>query len=261
LLAEEVAKRHELEKLLDELEGRLAQVNQREQEFLAMLGHELRNPLAPITTSLCVMRRMKPDSQGVVQSRQIIERQIGLMVRLVDDLLDVSRISLGKIVLNRRHCELQAIIDLAVELAQPLLEKKRHVLTVELPEAPVSVYADPARLSQALANLLNNAAQYTDDGGRIGLSARVSGDRLALEVEDNGIGLTADQCEKVFDLFAQGQEPQDPGHGGLGVGLTLARTIIELHQGRVVASSEGAGKGSRFTIDIPLSRSEVQAGV
>lgn len=217
-----------------------------------MLGHELRNPLAPITTSLCMMRRLRCDEPGIIRSRQIIERQVSLMTRLVNDLLDASRISLGKIELECRQVALEDIINTAVELSRPLMDQHSHKLSVMMPDPAVRLHADPERLSQALANLLNNAAQYTDACGDIRLDTAVLGDHLILSVRDNGTGLLPEQRESIFDLFSQGSHSMAQAHGGLGVGLALARTLIELHQGQVHASSAGPGCGSQFTIRLPL---------
>lgn len=251
-LAAEIARRKHAEKLLQERERELALVDQNRQEFLAMLGHELRNPLAPITTSLCMMRRLRCDEPGIIQSRQIIERQVSLMTRLVNDLLDASRISQGKIELDCRKVSLASIVATAVELARPLLDQHHHKLSMQLPDTNVSLFVDPERLSQALANLLNNAAQYTEAQGDIQLSAAVLGGHLIFSVRDNGSGLQPGQQESIFKLFSQGNHSMNQAHGGLGVGLTLARTIIELHGGQVHASSAGPGCGSQFTIRLPL---------
>jgi PAS domain S-box-containing protein len=251
-LTRDVTDRVLLEQQLKERQEELAQAEQRKEEFLAMLGHELRNPLAPITTSLGVMRLQTDNTHTVIRSRQVIERQISLITRLVDDLLDISRITLGKITLRTETVQLESIVEHALELTRPLLDKLEHQLTVNLPEQPVSLHCDPARLSQALANLLDNAAQYTDIGGRIWLTAHVAGDELVLRVKDNGSGMRPDLRDRIFDPFIQGGNPLSHARGGLGVGLTLVRTIVELHGGQVQANSKGPGCGSEFIVRLPL---------
>ncbi|MGI4847119.1 MAG: sensor histidine kinase [Janthinobacterium lividum] len=255
-LATEVARRKLAESQLQECERILAFQDQQRQEFLAMLGHELRNPLAPITTSLCMMRLLKGDDVGMTHSRQIIERQVSLMTRLINDLLDASRISLGKMELDLQEIGLADVVALAVEMARPLLDQQKHRLTVDLPPDAVILRADRIRLSQALANLLNNAAQYTASQGQIRLEASVLGDDVIFTVMDNGEGLRPEQRESIFELFSQGSHSMTQARGGLGVGLALARTIIELHHGQVHASSAGPGCGSEFTARIPLHISE-----
>jgi PAS domain S-box-containing protein len=238
-----------------ELQSRLAQLaegDQRKDEFLAMLGHELRNPLAAISTSVELMRLCSNDPASVTRSREIVARQATLMSRLVDDLLDVSRISRGTIVLKMEEVLLGDIVERAVELARPLIDQRNHCLTLDLPAEPVLLSGDRARLVQVVANLLNNAAKYTDPGGNIGLSAQKDETELLLCVRDNGIGLTDDLRERMFEPFIQAKDDSGRSLGGLGLGLTLVRKLVDLHGGRIEARSEGPGQGSEFVVCLPL---------
>jgi signal transduction histidine kinase len=230
----------------------LADVDRRKDEFLAMLGHELRNPLAPVTTALQIMRIHENEPSRVARSREIVERQIEHMTRLIDDLLDVSRITRGKIELREQPLLLSAVIERAVESARPLIEERGHRVALDLPSEPVTFLADPARLSQVFANLLNNAAKYTDVGGRIWLRARVEENELVVGVKDDGPGLTKELQHHAFDLFMQGPQTRARAGGGLGIGLTLVRRLVELHGGTVEALSEGPGKGTEFVVRLPL---------
>jgi len=237
----------------------LAQIDRRKDEFLAMLGHELRNPLAPVTTALQIMRLHTGDQARVGRSREIIERQIEDMTRLIDDLLDVSRITRGKIELRRQAVALSAIVERAVETARPLIDARGHRLTLDLPAEPVTLLADAARLEQVLANLLNNAAKYTDVGGRIRVTARAAGQELTVSVEDNGPGLSPELRAHVFELFMQGPQTRARARGGLGIGLTLVRRLVELHGGTVEARSNGPGTGAEFIVRMPLGSVEASA--
>jgi len=230
----------------------LAEVDRRKDEFLAMLGHELRNPLAPVTTALQIMRIHDGEPTRVTRSREIIERQIAHMTRLIDDLLDVSRITRGKIELREQPLLLSSVIEQAIESSRPLIEERGHRISVDLPSEPVTFLADPARLSQVFANLLNNAAKYTDVGGRIWLRARVDGNDLVVGVKDDGPGLTQELRDYAFELFMQGPETHARARGGLGIGLTLVRRLVELHGGSVEALSDGPGRGAEFVVRLPL---------
>ncbi|HEX5000245.1 MAG TPA: PAS domain S-box protein [Terriglobia bacterium] len=231
-------------------EEELEQAARRKDEFLAMLGHELRNPLAPIGMAVEIIRKLPPDTARTASALDVIARQLSLLTRLVDDLLDVSRITRGKITLLTAPVELSAVVAQAVETSRPLIEGRGHELHVVVPEEPVRVQGDAARLSQVLSNLLNNAARYTPNGGRIGLTVDRQGDHAIVVVSDNGIGLTADMIERVFDLFAQ-LESRDRAQGGLGVGLTLVKRLVEQHGGEVEARSAGRGQGSQFIVRLP----------
>jgi signal transduction histidine kinase/ActR/RegA family two-component response regulator len=223
-------------------------------EFLAMLGHELRNPLAPILTALEVMR-----AKTVVDlehERQIVERQARHLVHLVDDLLDVSRVVEGKIELKKRRIALADVVATAIEMASPLLEKGRHDLRVDVSAHGLDVEADPMRLAQIVANLLTNAARYTERGGNVSLKAWQVGGDVVLRVEDTGIGIAPDQLERLFERFYQGVRRSDQAQGGLGLGLALVKSLIELHGGSVHAESAGLGKGSAFEIRLALAQGE-----
>ncbi len=219
-------------------------------EFLAMLGHELRNPLAPIVTALHLMRLR---AGGVAErERTIIERQVDHLVRLVDDLLDVSRITSGKVELRKKQIELGAAVATAIELASPLLERRKHHLTVTVPALGLVVNADSSRLAQVIANLLTNAAKYTEPGGQVSVAAARDGGEVVLRVRDSGTGISAEMLPKVFDLFVQERQSLDRSQGGLGLGLTIVRSLVALHGGTVAAESRGRGQGSEFTIRLPL---------
>jgi signal transduction histidine kinase/ActR/RegA family two-component response regulator len=227
------------------------EADRRKDEFLAMLGHELRNPLSPILIALEIMRRKNP--QIFEQERNIIERQLEHMVRLVDDLLDVSRITRGKVQLKRERIDPVAVLAKAVEMAAPLLERRSHHLELVSPPEPLLVEGDCARLAQVLANLLNNAAKYTDPGGRIRVSVSREGGHVVLSVRDSGTGIPPEVLPKVFELFVQDRQAIDRSQGGLGLGLAIVRSLVELHGGTVSAHSEGAGRGSEFVVRLPLA--------
>ena len=230
-------------------ETRALEADRRKDEFLAMLGHELRNPLAPILTALQLMRLK--GAQGNERERGVIERQVQHLVRLVDDLLDVSRITRGRVQLRQEPLDLKSVIARAVEIAAPLLEARAHRLDVRVPPQPLLVNGDGARLAQAFSNVLNNAAKYTEPGGQIFVHAGREGSEVAVRVRDTGIGIGPQMLPQVFDLFVQDQRGLDRSQGGLGVGLTIVRSLIELHGGKVSASSEGEGRGSEFEIRLP----------
>jgi len=229
--------------------GDAFEADRRKDEFLAMLGHELRNPLAPIVTALQLMR-LRSD-EVARRERSIIERQVGHLSRLVDDLLDVSRITQGKIELQRQQTDLVDVIAKAVEIASPLLEQRSHKLSLQIPASGLIVDGDPVRLAQIVANLLTNAAKYTENGGQVTLSARRDGAEIVLRVRDNGTGIEPELLTRIFDLFTQGKRSLDRSQGGLGLGLTLVKSLAALHGGRVSASSAGPGKGSEFTVVLP----------
>jgi signal transduction histidine kinase len=229
----------------------LREADRRKNEFLAVLAHELRNPLAPILNSVEVLRLLGPVDANVVRARDIVERQVKHMVRLVDDLLDVTRIAQGKIELRRSTFELAAVIAQAVQTTAGMYQAQRHHLVVHLPDQALRIEADNARVVQVLVNLLNNAAKYTDSDGRIELSASREGDEAMIRVRDNGIGIELEMLGRVFDLFTQVGESISRSQGGLGIGLTLVRQLVELHGGRVTVHSDGPGKGSTFEVRLP----------
>ena len=229
----------------------LEEANRRKDEFLATLAHELRNPLAPIRQAAMVAKiTQEPARQEWAMG--VIERQVGHMALLLDDLLDVSRISRGKLQLRLSQVDLKGVVDAAVETAWPLVEAKKHRLDVRLPDHPVQLSADPVRIAQVLSNLLSNAAKYTDPGGSIELSAEERAGRLLLHVRDNGIGLTADNLEAIFGMFSQVASAAERAQGGLGIGLALSRGLVQLHGGTLQARSDGPGQGSEFTLNLPL---------
>ena len=235
-------------------EDALLEADRRKDEFLATLAHELRNPLAPIRNALHVLRMAPQHGATAERLHGMMERQVSHMVRLVDDLLEVSRITRGKIELRREIVDLAGVVRSAVESSKPLIDAGRHDLQVALPDAPLLLDADPVRLAQVIGNLLNNAAKYTARGGRIRLAARRSDDELVISVRDDGVGIPRDMLPKVFDLFTQVERTLSSAQGGLGIGLTLVRRIVELHGGRVEARSEGADAGSEFVVVLPLAK-------
>jgi signal transduction histidine kinase len=240
-----------------EAAAKLREADRRKDEFLATLAHELRNPLAPIRTGLHLLRMTPPGSDSAQQARAMMERQLTHLIRLVDDLLEVSRISRGKIALRRSPIELAAVVLSAVETTRPAIEAARHKLEISLPAQPLTVDADFVRLAQVLANLLNNAAKYTDPGGRIALSVR--GERAdarieaVISVRDNGVGIPAELLPRVFDMFAQVDRTLDRAQGGLGIGLALARSLVEMHAGTIQVQSAGPGQGSEFIVRLPAT--------
>jgi len=236
----------------EQVAEKLKQADRRKDEFLATLAHELRNPLAPIRNSLHIFRATGGDRAPTAQVCEIMERQVNHMVRLVDDLLELSRITRGQIELRREHVELASIVHSAIETSQPLIQAARHRLQVDLPDTPLWLDADPVRMAQVFANLLNNAAKYMAEGGTIRIGARVSGGAVSISVADHGIGIAPDMLQCVFDMFTQGQ-PSGRTQDGLGIGLTLVRSLVEMHGGRIEARSAGAGCGSEFIVCLPLA--------
>jgi signal transduction histidine kinase/CheY-like chemotaxis protein len=226
--------------------------DRRKTEFLAMLAHELRNPLAPITNAVHVLRTEASDPGKQAWAREILERQVSQLRRLVDDLLDVSRITHGKIDLKTDTVDIAEVVAVAVETARPFISAGDHALTVRLPSSPVRVKGDFARLAQILANLLNNAAKYTERGGQIGIDATAEGEQAVIRVRDSGIGIPAESQAAIFELFRQLGPAPDRVQGGLGVGLTLVKRLVEMHGGTIEARSEGRGKGSEFTVRLAL---------
>jgi len=222
-------------------------------EFLAVLAHELRNPLAPIRNSMQLMQASEGDVGTMSAARAIVERQIKHLSRIIDDLLDISRITQGKIELHRQAIDLTNIIHVALEMARPQLEGKQHPLQIELARDGLSLLADPSRLAQAFANLLNNASKYSAAGTPIRIEASTEAEQAVVRVIDRGIGIPVNMLERIFGLFEQVDRTGSGTHDGLGLGLTLARRIVELHGGSVVACSEGKDRGSQFTVRLPLA--------
>ncbi|MGH7500497.1 MAG: hybrid sensor histidine kinase/response regulator [Longimicrobiales bacterium] len=233
-----------------EMSERLREADRRKDEFLAVLAHELRNPLAPIGNAIQLMREIGVSEQ-LAWCHNVIERQVTQLVRLVDDLLDVSRITRGKIRLEKEAVDLAVVVGNAIEMSRPLIDRHEHVLIAVLPVDPVIVEGDPARLTQVVANLLNNAAKYQEPGGHIRVRVERDGHEAVIGVEDQGIGIARERLSSVFEMFAQEAAPLDRAHGGLGIGLSLVRTLVEMHGGSVRALSEGAGRGSEFIVRLP----------
>jgi signal transduction histidine kinase/ActR/RegA family two-component response regulator len=236
-------------------EAALRVADRRKDEFLATLAHELRNPLAPMANALAILRTAPLDA-SLSRIREMMERQLKQMVRLVDDLLDVSRITTGKLNVRREAVDLASTIRSAVDTTTPLIEARGHRLSLDLPDIPILLYADSIRLAQVIANLLNNAAKYTDPNGEIGLSVTVEGKEAVITVRDNGIGIAADMLPQVFDMFRQADNSIERVNAGLGVGLTLAQRLVELHGGSITASSAGLGQGSEFVVRLPIIKAE-----
>ncbi len=234
------------------VEAALKEADRHKDEFLAMLAHELRNPLAPVLNAVQVMKLLGSAEPNLQRAREMIERQVRRLARLVDDLLDVSRITRGKITLRKEAVELATVIARAVEISQPLMEARRHEWTVALPPEPVWLEGDAARLEQVVSNLLNNAAKYTEESGHIRLTVERGTGEAVLRVRDDGIGIPANLLPHVFDLFTQGDRSPARTEGGLGIGLTLVKSLVEMHGGSVEVRSEGMGKGSEFEVRLPV---------
>ena len=234
------------------VEEALKDADRRKNEFLAMLAHELRNPLAPIMHALHMMQMPDAQDYDAQWARDVIKRQTHQLNRLVDDLLDVSRITRGKVELRLENIELRSVIERAVETSQPAIDAGRHQLTIALPQEPIWLHADPIRLGQVFGNLLNNAAKYMEPGGQIWLTAERLEDRVAVRVRDAGIGMPPEMLPKIFDLFAQADRSLDRSQGGLGIGLSLVQSLVQMHGGTVRAFSEGPGKGSEFVVSLPV---------
>jgi signal transduction histidine kinase len=250
-LAKELARKNEelrgIQAKLEETNARLAQDDRRKDEFIAVLAHELRNPLTPIVAGLHLMEGPPDSTRDLSRVRGAMQRQISHLVRLVDDLLDVSRITSGKIELCREQVRMRDVIAQAAEISQPFITQRNHTLSSRIEAGDVVVHGDPVRLAQVISNLLNNAARYTDPGGRIELTCREENGSIRIDVSDTGRGMGPELLPRVFDIFVQ----EKAGGGGLGIGLTLVRRLTEMHGGRVQASSEGPGKGATFSVWLP----------
>lgn len=229
----------------------LTETDHRKDEFLAVLAHELRNPLAPIRQAAQILEARGKDDPDVRYAHEVVNRQVQQLTRLVDDLMDVTRVARGKVQLRKEVTDAAAVVSRAVETSLPLVEERRHQLTATLPQEPLLVEADPARLQQVLLNLLNNAAKYTEPGGRIELAVTREGEEAVLRVRDNGIGITPEMLPRVFGLFAQVEEARERAQGGLGIGLALVKSLVEMHGGTVKALSAGPGRGSEFVVRLP----------
>ena len=256
-LAEEQLRQSEqrLLETADELRkvaANLSEADRRKNEFLAMLAHELRNPLAPIRNALQVIHFTGGDKDSVHTASAIIERQIAQMVHLVDDLLDISRITKNKIELRRQRVDLSAIIAQAIETSRPALESAQQELTIKLPPQSPQLNADPVRLAQVFSNLINNSCKYSDPNGHIWLTAEQNGDEVWVTVKDTGVGIPAEMLPNIFEMFTQVDQSLERSQGGLGIGLTLVKRLVEMHGGSVSVKSDGPGQGSEFTVRLPL---------
>jgi PAS domain S-box-containing protein len=255
----DVTERQQAEQALREQAARVSEADRAKDEFLATLSHELRNPLAPLRNSLHFMRMSRDAAGPEAPVYEMMERQVNHLVRLVDDLLEMSRISRGTLALRRERVELAAIVRNALETSDPLMQAAGHRLEVSLPADPVWLEGDPVRLAQIVANLLDNAAKYTEDGGWISVRAHREGARASLSVRDNGIGIPPESVSHMFEMFSRGNPANGRGQGGLGIGLALARRLAEMHGGTLGAVSEGPGRGSEFTLQLPLAADQVSA--
>lgn len=235
-------------------ERTLREADRRKDEFLATLSHELRNPLAPIRTAIEVMRLARADPEIVENARKTVERQLLHLGRITDDLLDVARITQNKVELRRERLDLRAVLQSAIEATRPLIDAHAHTLTIDLPRQPMPVDADYTRLSQAFSNLLNNAAKFTPGSGQIRVAASVQGTMATVTVSDTGVGVPPSMLPRIFDMFTQLQAHRDRTYGGLGIGLTLAKRLVELHGGTIEARSEGPGRGTSLVVKLPCAQ-------
>ncbi|HKM56174.1 MAG TPA: ATP-binding protein, partial [Isosphaeraceae bacterium] len=243
---------------LRKAEQALKEADRRKDLFLAMLAHELRNPLSSITNALALLRMPKIDEESRNWACEMADRQLSTIVRLVDDLLDVSRISSGKLQFKMEPVHAATVVGRVVETLRNQLSERKHELTIEVDPGPLPLWGDPTRLEQILTNLLQNAAKYTDEGGRIILKARREGDEIVFEVSDNGIGIPDEVLPRIFELYTQVDTSLGRSRGGLGIGLTLVRYLALMHGGSVMAASEGPGKGSVFAVRLPVARAALE---
>jgi signal transduction histidine kinase len=250
-----LAERLEAQRELHRVNERLSDADRRKDEFLATLAHELRNPLAPMRNVLAILERKSSDDPQVLWCRGVLQRQLNHMTHLVDDLLEVSRITQGKVELRIEPTELRTVVDSAVEASRPWIDAGSHRLELHVCETTAWLQADRVRLTQVLVNLLNNAAKYTPAGGLIRLECELQGGGAVIRVIDSGIGIAADKLATVFDMFSQLEPALERAHGGLGIGLALVRGLVRLHGGSVTAHSDGPGTGSTFTVRLPLATS------
>jgi signal transduction histidine kinase/DNA-binding response OmpR family regulator len=243
-------------------EARLEEASRRKDEFLAMLAHELRNPLAPIVNALHVVGvEMGARGDAMSRAHATMDRQVRHLIRLVDDLLDVSRITQGKIELRREDTTMQSVIEHALQIARPALLEREHTLVVEVPDEPLPVFIDVTRMTQVVANLVNNAAKYTNPKGQITVNVERDEEEVVVRVRDTGIGIRSEMLPRVFELFVQAEHASDRAAGGLGIGLTLVKRLVQMHGGEVLARSEGVGRGSEFIVTIPMSVGSLELGV
>lgn len=257
----EIHEQRETANQLRRYAAELSEADRRKDEFLAMLAHELRNPLAPLRNAAQVLHLAGGNGETIDSATQMIERQVGQMARLVDDLLDVSRISRGKIDLRKERVELASVVHHAVEAVRPLAQEMGHDLRVEMPDDPIYLDADPARLAQVIGNLLNNACKFTDTGGRVELEVVVDGADVVIRVRDDGIGISPDNLARIFDMFMQVDTSLERSGSGLGLGVTLVKSLVEMHDGSVTVRSDGVGQGSEFIVRLPTSRRRSEQAV
>ncbi|MFL6580648.1 MAG: ATP-binding protein, partial [Burkholderiales bacterium] len=251
-IVRDITQRKNLELELRERVKELAEADRQKNEFLAMLGHELRNPLAPIRNAVHLMKMEDAEQETVIKARDMMERQLQQLVRLVDDLLDVSRIVRAKIDLRKEPVDLAQALTRAIETAQPVIDARGHQLKTSVPLGAIYVEGDLIRLAQAVANLLTNAAKYTPEAGMIVLEVEREKERVAIRVQDSGVGIEPDLLPRIFDLFVQGDHTLARSQGGLGIGLTLVKRLVDMHGGTIEAVSEGKGKGSQFIVRLPI---------
>ena len=251
----DISERKRLEVISRENEEALREADRRKDEFLALLAHELRNPLAPIRYALAANKKSGRTMQQIMHSEEIIDRQVAQMTRLLDDLLDVSRVARDNLKLTKAPTELTLAIGTAIETARPLLDAKRHTLSVDLPKQALRLEADSVRLAQIFSNLLINAAKYTDAGGHIQLSALQDGADVVVSIRDDGIGISEEMLPRIFNMYAQAPVALGRAEGGLGIGLSLVQGLVSLHGGQIHAKSEGPGKGSEFVVRLPIGLS------
>lgn len=251
----DITDRKKAEHALRQAEAMLREQNDRKDEFLAMLAHELRNPLAPIRSAVAILR-MKPPEDVACSARDVIDRQVGHLVRLVDDLLDVSRVSRGRILLRQVPLDFRDVVHHALDVSRPFIEARGHRLDVSIPSAPIRMRGDFTRLAQVLSNLLNNAAKYTEPGGTVAVSAGLREGELIVVVRDSGRGIDPNHLRQVFDLFYQVERDLDRSEGGMGIGLSLVKSLVELHGGSVLAHSAGHGQGTTFTVRLPVAEAD-----
>ena len=257
--ATDFIQRCRIEEALRRSEAALRESDRRKSEFLATLAHELRNPLGPITSGLHILDMARNDQTVFDRASAMMKRQLEHVVRLVDDLMDVARIGGGKVALRLQTVDLRTLIDRAIETSRPRIEAGHHHLTIDTPDNPIWISADDIRLVQVFTNLLINAAKYTPDGGRITVRTIQSDEQVVIDVIDTGAGIPAEILDVVFDLFAQADASAERAEGGIGVGLSLVKGLVELHGGTVIASSDGVGKGSCFTVNLPVVRGAMPA--
>jgi PAS domain S-box-containing protein len=258
--ARDTTERRQAEESIAEQSVRLQEADRAKDEFIATLSHELRNPLAPLRSAVALLRRAVDVDAGTARLHQMMERQVDHLVRLVDDLLEISRVSRGDFVLRKERVQLSGVVRNALETSEPVLHARRHRLGVSLAEEAIWVDADPVRLAQVVANLVDNAAKYTPPGGRVEVSVAREDDRALVRVRDNGVGIAPESRHRIFEMFNRGDRGSVDGEGGLGIGLALARQLAEMHGASLEAASEGLGKGSEFTLRLPVAPSPPAAG-